>query len=240
MLQINERNRVYGEEIHVAIESKNSNYRQWLNEKLEYADLQEGKDFFTQRLKSTGGRPKTQYEFTLNAAKLIVLLEKNNKSREIYRWLCSLDNTECVLFHRTRKELLFEICLNEILSGIVKIVPQYKVLNYRLDFYIPELRIAIEYDEKAHHYINKEDKKRQQEIEAEIKYIKFVRINEGDENLGINLILKEILHHAYLKYEHELSENSDELMFLKNFDNSILDDFGKTNNERINEYFVKI
>ncbi len=90
MLQINERNRIYGEEIHRTIESKNNNYRQWLNEKLEYADLQQEKDFFTILLKSSGGRPKTQYEFTLDAAKEICLLEKNEKAKQIRRWLIDL------------------------------------------------------------------------------------------------------------------------------------------------------
>ena len=89
MLKINERGRVYGEDIHVAIDSKNKNYRDWLNDKIQYADLVEGKDFFGSQLKSTGGRPKTQYEFTLDAAKLICLLERNNTSKDIYRWLCS-------------------------------------------------------------------------------------------------------------------------------------------------------
>jgi len=92
MLQINERNRVYGEDIHLAIESKNKNYRDWLNDKIQYADLKEEKDFFAILLKSSGGRPKTQYEFTLDAAKEICLLEKNEKAKQIRRWLIDLSN----------------------------------------------------------------------------------------------------------------------------------------------------
>ena len=190
MLKINERGRVHGEDIHVAIESKNKNYRDWLNDKMDYADLQEGKDFFTSALKSTGGRPKTQYEFTLDAVKLICLLERNNTSKDVYRWLCSFDDRECVIYHKTRKELLFEICLIEILNGIEVVIPQYKVLNYRIDFYLPDLNIAIEYDEKHHSYKKHKDANRQKEIENEIKNIEFIRVNEGEENLGINLILK--------------------------------------------------
>ena len=190
MLRINERNRVCGEDIHTAIESRNKNYRGWLNDKIQYADLQEGKDFFATLLKSTGGRPKTQYEFTIEAVKLICLLEKNNTSKDVYKWICSIDNKECIIYHKTRKELLFEICLTEILQGIEVVIPQYKVLNYRIDFYLPNLNIAIEYDEKHHIQKKHKDIKRQKDIEREIKNIKFIRVNEGEENYGINSILK--------------------------------------------------
>lgn len=92
MLQINKRNRVFGEEIHKAVESKNKNYRDWLNDKLDYADLVSGKDFFGVQLESTGGRPKTQFEFTIDAAKEICLLERNDKGKQVRRWLIGLSN----------------------------------------------------------------------------------------------------------------------------------------------------
>lgn len=107
MLKINERNRVHGEDIHLAIKSKNKNYRDWLNDKIEYADLKEEKDFFAILLKSTGGRPKTQYEFTLDAAKEICLLEKNEKAKEIRRWLIALDSKRDNLELITVKEAAF-------------------------------------------------------------------------------------------------------------------------------------
>ena len=57
-------------------------------------------------------------------------------------------------------------------------------------FYLPDLNIAIEYDEKHHNSKKHKDLNRQKEIENEIKNIEFIRVNEGEENLGINLILK--------------------------------------------------
>ena len=239
MLTINERNRVYGEDIHIAIQSKNKNYRSWINGKIYYADLQEGKDYFSEMLKSTGGRPKTQYEFTLDAAKKIALVEQSKNGMILYRYLCQLDNVEVLYEPRTRKELLFEMVLNEILEGITKVIPQYPILNYRIDFYLPEINLAIEYDGKEHSTRRAHDNKRQKEIESEIKFIKFIRVDEGNENVGINLILKYLFHIAYWKYEQELSNESNEFMFLKKFDVSILDDCGKTMNERINDIFIK-
>lgn len=92
MLQFNERGRVYGEEIHRAIESKVKRFDLWLKEAMFSADLKEDKDFCRILHKSTGGRPKTQYEFTLDAAKEICLLERNEKGKEIRRWLIDLAN----------------------------------------------------------------------------------------------------------------------------------------------------
>lgn len=107
MIQVNENNRILGREIHSKIESKNKNYQNWLKRVLEYADLQEGKDFFTKLLKSTGGRPETIYEFTLDAAKEICLLERNKKGKEIRKWLIELSNKKEKLELVTIKEAAF-------------------------------------------------------------------------------------------------------------------------------------
>ena len=57
--------------------------------------------------KSTGGRPSVDYEFTLDAAKEICLLERNEKGKQIRKWLIEIskqrDNLELV----TVKEAAF-------------------------------------------------------------------------------------------------------------------------------------
>src|SRR5690606_14903270 len=55
-----------------------------------------------------------------------------------------------------------------------EIKSQYHVNNYVIDWYIPELRIAIEFDEKHHSRNIEIDGKRQQEVEKELK-CKFLR-----------------------------------------------------------------
>lgn len=92
MLTINEFNRIPGREIHSVIESKNKNYSDWIRKSIIKADLQKDKDFLAISLKSTGGRPEIVYEFTIDAAKEICLLEQNEKGKEIRRWLISLGN----------------------------------------------------------------------------------------------------------------------------------------------------
>lgn len=93
MLEINKDGKVFGEEIHKKIESKLKDYSIWIKRAISYADLKKEKDFSTILLESTGGRPKTQYEFTLEAAKEICLLERNEKGKEIRRWLIKLSES---------------------------------------------------------------------------------------------------------------------------------------------------
>lgn len=68
---------------------------------------------------------------------------------------------------------------------------QYKVLNYRVDFYIPELNVAIEYDEQHHAYQLEGDKQRELDIQNEIG-CKFIRI---EDELNIGSQLGQIINH---------------------------------------------
>ena len=83
MLKINENGRVYGEDIHKAIESKNKNYSDWVRRMISKADL----DHITERLPSTGGRPKIRHLFTLPAVMDICLIESNKKASELRQWI---------------------------------------------------------------------------------------------------------------------------------------------------------
>ena len=125
MLKINEKNRVTGRDIHSVIESKNNNYSLWVARMIEYADLQLGKDFFTVLLKSTGGRPSTEYEFTLDAAKEICLLERNEKGKQIRRWLIGLS---------TQRENLELITVKEA-AFAVKVINCMKYINNQKEAY---------------------------------------------------------------------------------------------------------
>lgn len=70
---------------------------------------------------------------------------------------------------------------------------QYKVLNYRIDFYIPSLKIAIEYDENNHSNYSYEDQElRQSMIQKELG-CKFIRVSDKNSHFyNVGLILKEL------------------------------------------------
>lgn len=82
--------------------------------------------------------------------------------------------------------------------GIKKYVTQYivnndKGTNYRIDLYLPELNIAIEYDENNHNcYTYEQQEGRQKEIEDKLG-CKFIRVSDRN-NLfyNIGLVIREI------------------------------------------------
>ncbi len=72
---------------------------------------------------------------------------------------------------------------------------QYSVFNYRVDFYIPSLKIAIEYDENSHkNYTWESHEGRQQEIEKELG-CRFIRVSDkNSDEYNIGLVIKEIFN----------------------------------------------
>ncbi len=92
------------------------------------------------------------------------------------------------------KEINFLDMLEDFLLvfGITGI-RQYKVLNYRIDYYIPSLKIAIEYDENDHSgYSYESQELRQKIIEKELK-CKFIRLSDKEENaFNLGLAVKGI------------------------------------------------
>lgn len=77
-----------------------------------------------------------------------------------------------------RKEIVFINKLEDKLN--LKGIRQYRVFDgkYRIDYYIPELNIAIEYDENDHKYYSYEQHEgRQKEIENELG-CRFIRVSD--------------------------------------------------------------
>ncbi|MFU2417251.1 BRO family protein [Peptacetobacter sp. AB800] len=83
-----------------------------------------------------------------------------------------------------RKECLFVEQLEEFLSEYnLKGIKQYPILNYRIDYYIPQIKLAIEYDENNHNSYSYETQEgRQKQIEKELG-CKFVRLSDNCSDL---------------------------------------------------------
>ncbi|WP_174615157.1 DUF559 domain-containing protein [Virgibacillus ihumii] len=90
------------------------------------------------------------------------------------------------------KEHKFCEMLKGSLKGIVDIYPQYRVNKYIVDFYIPQLELVIEYDEKHHVKQIMDDETRQKFIEGKLG-VQFIRVNEGEEFNGLNRVFKFIM-----------------------------------------------
>ncbi|GEK91246.1 DUF559 domain-containing protein [Alkalibacterium kapii] len=90
------------------------------------------------------------------------------------------------------KEKNFEEMLKDSLIDIVEIHQQFNIDKYYVDFYIPQLKLVIEYDEKHHVKQIEKDKLRQKVIEEKLQ-VEFIRVKEGQEMKGLNLIIKDLL-----------------------------------------------
>lgn len=98
---------------------------------------------------------------------------KNNSKHDIKAFCYALDkmtnsktNIEILPATMTRKELLVKQVLLSLFEK-EQIYEQYSVLNYKIDYYIPDCRLIIEYDEKGCHSGEKsrqQDEKRMSEI----------------------------------------------------------------------------
>lgn len=87
--------------------------------------------------------------------------------------------TDCIYFEKKRRLEFqaFDSMVSVMFDGY-EILPQFTVGDYRIDFYVPELNLAIEIDEEAHKYQTQEDNKRQAYIENKIG-CKFLRVKES-------------------------------------------------------------
>lgn len=77
----------------------------------------------------------------------------------------------------------------------IKGIKQYSVLGYRIDYYIENLNIAIEYDENGHdHYDYKSHELRQKLIEEEIG-CRFIRVTDKESHeYNIGYVIKNIFN----------------------------------------------
>lgn len=118
--------------------------------------------------------------------------ENKNKFKN---WLVSTGLIEDKFIITSRKEIEFLDLLERTLEPFgCECIRQYNVLDkYKLDLYIKDLNIAIEYDENNHkNYTYEQHEGRQKEIENELG-CKFIRVSDSESNAyNVGLVIKEI------------------------------------------------
>ena len=89
MLNIDGNNKVDAREIYNFIGVK-SRFNDWFKNSIDFIDGKEGKDFYQKNSKSTGGRPTIEYDVSIECAKELCLIQRNEKSKKLRLWLISL------------------------------------------------------------------------------------------------------------------------------------------------------
>jgi very-short-patch-repair endonuclease/biotin operon repressor len=159
-----------------------------------FDDFFEGHEKFTLDLQPILGNSWKQTKL-IPESDVLRLIHKSQKVTEQEKKdiVSFFDFTKTEIFI-SRQEVEFRKELENFIKIIynLKVETQYLVKNYKLDFYIPELNLAIEFDEKHHKYKKEEDKKRENEVK-DILNCKFVRVSE-EQSIGeqLGLVMKAI------------------------------------------------
>ena len=122
----------------------------------------------------------------ISKSELITEEEKEEMIKELFG--------ESVVIIHSRKEIEFLSKLEKALQPFdLTIKKQHKMLNFEIDAYIKELKIAIEYDENEHkHYNEVEEKRREREIKEKTG-CEFIRVSDyDDDNYNVGLVMKAI------------------------------------------------
>ena len=139
---------------------------------------------------------RTQESWIISERGVLSLLQRSRLSNTQKQELIeSLNLTEKIVL-TSRKEIEFIDQLEESLKPFnLTGVRQYKVASYRIDYYIPSLNLAIEYDENDHkNYSYEAHEGRQKEIEDTLK-CRFIRVtDDNSNNFNVGLVIKEIFN----------------------------------------------
>ena len=96
----------------------------------------------------------------------------------------------------SRKEIEFIDKLERALLAFnVTGKKQHNILDYKIDYYIPSLNVAIEYDENGHkNYTYEAHELRQKLIQKELG-CRFIRVTDNkDDEFNIGLVIKELFN----------------------------------------------
>jgi len=175
-------------------------FANWIQQKIKRYDFIEGQDYArctnSRTERAIGSEHKIEYFMHIDSIIAIVRGSRNNKVPELYEFLLNIScNREVLIRERSRDEIIFGESLKTILNNISNIIEQYQVVEYRIDFYLPEYNLAIEYNEKHHNSLfNKiKDQKRIENIKKIIE-AKFIIVDQYEENKGINKIIQYIIN----------------------------------------------
>ena len=165
-------NSVDARRLWIFLESKQE-FAAWIKNRIEQYDFMQDTDFISYKNSietETTWVTTKEYTISLDMAMVLSVTERKPKGSEAYVYFCKIKGRGIVVKHIERKAYYFGEEIIKNMFSQYKIIPEYPVFKnkYRIDWYIPELKLAIEFDE-PHHFRNaEEDKKRQAEIEVEL------------------------------------------------------------------------
>lgn len=116
------------------------------------------------------------------------------RKSEFLNWVNEVSGKQLFAIVDARKELYFLDKLEPFLKVFnITGARQYKILDYRIDFYISSLNIAVEYDETAHQYYTYEQQELRQKLIENALHCRFIRLSDKDtDEINLAKVIKEI------------------------------------------------
>ena len=202
-------NCVDGRELWKALKiPETTKFADWMPNQLKRVEAKKCVNFITtiSRSKSpNGGRSKVTYIISLDVAKQICIMmiasnrlkkESKEMANKIRNYLIEITGEGTKLILKSRKEDQFIDKLEEALKPFrIKGERQYHISGYRIDYYIADINLAIEYDENEHIYYSYEAQEgRQKTIQNKLN-CEFIRVSdEKSDEYNIGYIIKKLFN----------------------------------------------
>ena len=125
---------VSGRELHELLDVKTA-YKDWFPRMCEYG-FAEGTDFCSFLSESTGGRPATDHQLTIEMAKEICMLQRNDKGKQVRQYFLNLEkawNTPEMVMSRALKMAENQICKLQAVNSELTVKNQ--ILQPKADFF---------------------------------------------------------------------------------------------------------
>lgn len=125
---------VSGRELHELLDIKTP-YDKWFPRMCEYG-FSESIDFSTFLSESTGGRPATDHQLTIEMAKEICMLQRNDKGKQVRQYFLNLEkawNTPEMIMSRALKMAENQICKLQAVNSELTVKNQ--ILQPKADFF---------------------------------------------------------------------------------------------------------
>lgn len=162
---------------------------------------------YDHELKDGGVVKRTYYLMSLRTGLYIISCFRTKEAKQILfelsRTICGRNNIKIsdIVAHEEidsrfmRSEEKFGKVLENVLNPMgIKIIRQKHVLNnkYRIDFYLPEFNLAIEYDEEFHKRQIIKDSNREIDIAKELN-CDFVRVSyKNNDEYNVGIVMKKL------------------------------------------------
>ena len=228
MINIKDNGHIDARELHCRLKIK-SRFATWIDRKINIFNSVSDIDYIESKnhpITKQGGRPYKVFDLTLRFAALICLSESTHESIKVYQYIDTKNSDSVFYIKPERDEELFGVKLFNFIGNLTKIIKQYPIAGFRLDFYLPEFNIAIEYDEGHHKNQVYQDIDRQINIE-DLLSCDFVRVNHDNEIDGVKDIIALIIDKLKSKYSLLQLKNEFTSLFDKK-DNVSIDELKNT------------